>query len=69
MPAKGIGDLRSLILLPFFIMVTATLLISFANSVCQTLTENCGYLRAIAYTLIGAIVVGAVFYFKFKFFA
>jgi uncharacterized membrane-anchored protein len=67
MREKGIGDPRLLILIPFVIVISAVILISFTNGVCQTLPESCEYIRGIVYTLIGAMVVGVGFFFKNRF--
>jgi hypothetical protein len=68
MLTKGRGDLVLLILVPTFIIISAGVTILFANAICQSLPENCGYITWIAYTLIGAMVFGAVVFFKNKFF-
>jgi len=69
MLTKGIGDLVLLILVPAFIIISAFITISFANVICQSLPENCGYITWIAYTLIGAMLFSAAVFFKNRFFA
>ena len=68
MVQKGQTDIRALIVIPVVVVITAIILLGIADTTCKTMPENCGYIKGIVYTLIGAMVIGAVGFLKFGFF-